>query len=654
MKTLLRGEWEICGLSDGEILGPGYNYVIRTAELTAWDCTIRCAATLASTPAPAAWSASASSSSGGWSYSYTKGLWGSCSVSCGTGTQTRPVACQDSSGNSVGVTFCASDGLAAPSAQQTCTMPYCPALYSCSYAMTGGCSAPCGTSATGIRLWIGTCKSAQGQNVPQSYCGSCYAGPAQTDAAVPCIAEPVCPGTTPTSAPPTIAYMCLQLPLTGNPCSVTCGQGVQQVTSRCVNAQGQTVDSSLCDASQCTASLVCNMPACTYTPSPTALPTLSPTLSVPTPPRPKVYSCVFGASVCSVTCGPGVMLLANKCIEGANGQGPTVDTALCGSSCTSSQVMQGARCNLRDCPVSGTVFRCQAAVRTYTTQSSVDVSYQPQPPSYQPQPPISGVSVQMQVGPSQVIPGQPIVQPGPSQVIPGQPIVRGSTPQVIPQAAILIAVPPAWIQLPPVTQTVTRTPTLALDFSRVVITPVPIVQQAVSTATGANFDFNGIGAPVATLAPVAQVVAIPGAKSYQPQPPSLQPASPITIAAVPITVAGQPITIAGQPITIAGQPITIAGQPVYVPNGVQAQAVAPVAILQPAIAVPVPRETTVAVRVCSTTCGPGMAVGDTCIDLSTNQTVDNVFCGDSCQSATPCNLMPCATAKWIPGMSWHR
>jgi hypothetical protein len=188
----------------------------------------------------------------------------------------------------------------------------------------------------------------------------------------------------------------------------------------------------------------------------------------------------------------------------------------------------------------------------------------------------------------------------------------------------------------------------------VVITPVPIVQQAVSTATGANFDFNGIGAPVATLAPVAQVVAIPGAKSYQPQPPSLQPASPITIAAVPITVAGQPITIAGQPITIAGQPITIAGQPVYVPNGVQAQAVAPVAILQPAIAVPVPRETTVAVRVCSTTCGPGMAVGDTCIDLSTNQTVDNVFCGDSCQSATPCNLMPCATAKWIPGMSWHR
>ncbi len=45
---VLMGQWEICGLSDGEMLGSGYNYVIRTAESTGWGCTIRCEATLAS------------------------------------------------------------------------------------------------------------------------------------------------------------------------------------------------------------------------------------------------------------------------------------------------------------------------------------------------------------------------------------------------------------------------------------------------------------------------------------------------------------------------------------------------------------------------------------------------------------------------------
>ena len=46
----LMGQWEICGLSDGEMLGSGFNYVIRTAELTSWGCTIRCAATLPTLP----------------------------------------------------------------------------------------------------------------------------------------------------------------------------------------------------------------------------------------------------------------------------------------------------------------------------------------------------------------------------------------------------------------------------------------------------------------------------------------------------------------------------------------------------------------------------------------------------------------------------
>ena len=49
VKTLM-GQWEICGLGDGEILGSGYNYVIRTAQSTGWGCTIRCAATLPTLP----------------------------------------------------------------------------------------------------------------------------------------------------------------------------------------------------------------------------------------------------------------------------------------------------------------------------------------------------------------------------------------------------------------------------------------------------------------------------------------------------------------------------------------------------------------------------------------------------------------------------
>jgi hypothetical protein len=38
----LMGQWEICGLKDGDMTGSGYGYQIRTAASAGWGCTIRC------------------------------------------------------------------------------------------------------------------------------------------------------------------------------------------------------------------------------------------------------------------------------------------------------------------------------------------------------------------------------------------------------------------------------------------------------------------------------------------------------------------------------------------------------------------------------------------------------------------------------------
>lgn len=60
---------------------------------------------------------------GVWSYSWQEGAWGSCSVTCGGGTQTRSVWCQRSDGVSVEDAFC--DAGSKPTASQNCNTQAC-------------------------------------------------------------------------------------------------------------------------------------------------------------------------------------------------------------------------------------------------------------------------------------------------------------------------------------------------------------------------------------------------------------------------------------------------------------------------------------------------------------------------------------------------
>lgn len=68
----------------------------------------------------------------GWTYSWQTGSFGSCSVSCGGGTQTRTVSCGRSDGATVSDSFCSG---AKPSASQSCNTTACAG---------GSCAGHCG------------------------------------------------------------------------------------------------------------------------------------------------------------------------------------------------------------------------------------------------------------------------------------------------------------------------------------------------------------------------------------------------------------------------------------------------------------------------------------------------------------------------------
>lgn len=60
-----------------------------------------------------------------WSYSWSIGGWGSCSKSCGTGTQTRTVTCKRNDGQTVADSFCTKYVSAKPATSQNCNTQAC-------------------------------------------------------------------------------------------------------------------------------------------------------------------------------------------------------------------------------------------------------------------------------------------------------------------------------------------------------------------------------------------------------------------------------------------------------------------------------------------------------------------------------------------------
>ncbi|KAK0098756.1 hypothetical protein PV326_004035 [Microctonus aethiopoides] len=142
-------------------------------------------------------------------WSYTE--WGSCSVSCGGGTQIRTANCIDSIGQLVSENECnASEKIL----QKTCNHDTCP-------QWTPGEWSPCSvTCGIGIQLRSYWCQ-VENRIISESYCGNLTS-----------IVKKIC------NAGPCHRWSIGEW----NPCSVTCGGGTRRRKVACLNTDGTTGD----------------------------------------------------------------------------------------------------------------------------------------------------------------------------------------------------------------------------------------------------------------------------------------------------------------------------------------------------------------------------------------------------------------------------
>ena len=234
------------------------------------------------------------------SYSFSIGQWGGCSVSCGSGFQTRAVTCITSPGNQqVSDSLCTGSGRAAtvkPSSTQACARPTC-ISYQYLTGVWGGCSVTCGG---GIQTRQVNCASQPGNaQVADSTCSS--AGIPKPSAAQSC------------TLPTCIVYSYVSA--AWGACSVSCGSGLQIRQVYCAGQPGNLqVSDSFCDVSSAIVRPSTNQPC--------ILPTCISYAYVPGQ---------WGA--CSVSCGSGTVTRTASCIGTPGGQ--TVPDALCSASARS-------------------------------------------------------------------------------------------------------------------------------------------------------------------------------------------------------------------------------------------------------------------------------------------------------------------------------
>ncbi len=99
-----------------------------------------------------------------YSYAWAAGGWGGCSASCGSGSQSRSVYCQRSDGASVSDSLCSGTR---PASSQGCSN-YGSCGYSWQTGGWGSCSASCGNGSQSRSVW---CRRSDGSTVSDSYCG---------------------------------------------------------------------------------------------------------------------------------------------------------------------------------------------------------------------------------------------------------------------------------------------------------------------------------------------------------------------------------------------------------------------------------------------------------------------------------------------------
>ena len=102
-----------------------------------------------------------------WSYSWQTGTWGSCSASCGGGTQTRTATCRRSDGVDLPDAYCA--GITKPATSTACNTQSC-VTYSWQVGDWSTCSIPC-TGGTQSRT-VYCRRSTDNAIVSDAYCSA--------------------------------------------------------------------------------------------------------------------------------------------------------------------------------------------------------------------------------------------------------------------------------------------------------------------------------------------------------------------------------------------------------------------------------------------------------------------------------------------------
>ena len=197
--------------------------------------TYTCVGGVCTTPQPADDSQSCTNYST-CNFTWQSGSWGTCSVTCGGGTQTRTVVCKRSDGTTVSDSNCSGTK---PASSQTCNTTAC-ATYSWQTGSWGTCSVTCGG---GTQTRTVVCKRNDGVTVADGNCSG---------------AKPANSQTCNTTACATYSWQ------TGSwgTCSVTCGGGTQTRTVSCKRNDGVTVSSTYCSGTKPAASQTCNTQSC--------------------------------------------------------------------------------------------------------------------------------------------------------------------------------------------------------------------------------------------------------------------------------------------------------------------------------------------------------------------------------------------------------
>ena len=174
-------------------------------------------------------------------YAWNVGTWGVCSKSCGGGTQSRTVACQTSSGDTVADSYCTSSK---PAVNQSCNTDACPTVYTYGWQLVPNqCSKTCGG---GVEKFI--CKRNDDTTVADSLC-------TDPKPVVACNTQ-ACP----------INYTYSWEVGTWGVCSKTCGGGTRTRSVICKRSDGQTVADVYCNGqSQPASQETCNTQVCPET-----------------------------------------------------------------------------------------------------------------------------------------------------------------------------------------------------------------------------------------------------------------------------------------------------------------------------------------------------------------------------------------------------